>query len=177
MAQQQDRSGFDGSPIAALYQREALAVFAYIKRRVPSREDAEDLLLEVFLAALEYETLADLPAERQRAWLLRVAHNKVIDHRRYASYRTAVPLEDVSEKIYSASEIEPDQALLAQEEYEQLQANVKRLPALQQEILHLRFTAGMPYTEIAQRLNKREGAVRTLFSRSLSFLRHIYRQP
>lgn len=41
------------SPDAMLYQRYAPSIFAYLYRQTTSREDAEDLLLEVFLAVRE----------------------------------------------------------------------------------------------------------------------------
>jgi hypothetical protein len=66
--QQQTLSMLDDSSIAALYHREALTIFTYVLRRVPSREDAEDILLEVFLAALENESVADLNDEKQRVY-------------------------------------------------------------------------------------------------------------
>ncbi len=176
MSQQHDLSMLDDTPIAVLYQREALTILKYVLRRVPTREDAEDILLEVFLAALENEMISELGEEKQRAWLLRVAHNKIIDHHRYAVRRAAVPLEDVAETLFSEEDMEPDQVVLQQEEYALLRTHLMRLPAHQQEILRLRFTAGLRYAEIARRLNKREGAIRQLFSRSLSFLRAIYKQ-
>ncbi|HTK08245.1 MAG TPA: sigma-70 family RNA polymerase sigma factor [Ktedonobacteraceae bacterium] len=176
MQQQRMRPILDGSPLALLYERDALTIFTYIVRRVSVREDAEDILLEVFLAALEQETLADLHAEKQRAWLLRVAHNKVIDHLRYQQRRSIVPLETVSETLYAHEENEPDVLLLAQEEYAQLRSHVEQLPALQQEVIRLRFSAGLHYHEIARLLNKREGAVRVLLSRALGLLRTIYRR-
>jgi RNA polymerase sigma factor (sigma-70 family) len=174
--QQRMQSILDGSPLALLYERDALTIFAYILRRISVREDAEDILLEVFLAALEQETLVDLPEEKQRAWLLRVAHNKVIDHLRYHQRRSIVPLEAVSETLYACGESEPDELLLAQEEYAQLRSHVEQLPALQQEVIHLRFFAGLHYREIARLLNKREGAVRVLLSRALGLLRSIYQR-
>lgn len=169
-------ASLNDSPIAALYEREALAIFAYILRRVPLREDAEDLLFEVFLAALEHEGIAELPAENQRAWLLRVAHNKIVDHHRYTARRLSVPLEDVTEPLYDAQDREPEMVYLQHEEYALLRTNLARLPALQQEIVHLRFSLGLPHTEIASRLNKREGAIRVLLSRSLHFLRTLYQR-
>ncbi|HZU69278.1 MAG TPA: RNA polymerase sigma factor [Ktedonobacteraceae bacterium] len=174
--QQQARSRLDDSPMAALYEREALAIFTYVLRRVPSREDAEDILLEIFLAALENEAIGSLDAEKQRAWLLRVAHNKVVDFHRYAARRNNVPLEDVAETLYGAEDMEPDQVMLRQEEYALLQANLGRLPTLQQEIVRLRYNDELPYQEIAARVQKREGAIRVLLSRSFHFLRNIYKQ-
>lgn len=152
-----------------------MTIFSYIHRRITVREDAEDILLEVFLASLENETIASLGEEQQRAWLLRVAHHKIVDYFRYWAVRgTAIPLDDAPEMLDDTQGAEPEQALFQQEEYAQLQANIKQLPALQQEIVRLRFALGLRYAEIAQRLNKREGTIRQLLSRSLRFLRTIY---
>src|SRR5258708_24483790 len=66
----------DRSLIAALYQRHAPSILTFIRRHIPSREDAEDALLEVFLAALESEKLDALNEGEQLAWLRRVAYQK-----------------------------------------------------------------------------------------------------
>ncbi len=55
----------------ALYDRFAVTIFQYLCQQVSNKQDAEDLLLEVFLAALQDETLSNLPAGRQLAWLRR----------------------------------------------------------------------------------------------------------
>src|SRR6266700_6481868 len=125
MQHQRMQSILDGSPLAQLYEQNALIIFTYIQRRISVREDAEDILLEVFLAALENEELADLNAEKQKAWVLRVAHNKVIDHLRYYQRRDLVPLDDVTETLYSHDEKAPDMLLLEQEEYAQLRLHVE----------------------------------------------------
>ena len=78
--QQQSRSVEDDSVVSLLYQRHARVILIYVRRRVPSWEDAEDIVLDVFLAALEQEKLlAELSDTAQRAWLQRIAHNKVVD--------------------------------------------------------------------------------------------------
>ena len=69
----------------ALYDRFALPMYTYICQHVSNKQDAEDLLMEVFLVAFNNETLASFPTERQFAWLMRVTRNKMIDrHRRLA---------------------------------------------------------------------------------------------
>ncbi len=55
-----------------------------------------------------------------------------------------------------------------------LQASIQKLPALQQEIVRLRFVLGLRSAEIATVLQKSEGAVRVMLSRSLKLLRTIY---
>jgi DNA-directed RNA polymerase specialized sigma24 family protein len=77
--------------------RFAPTILAYLSQQVPNLQDAEDLLLEVFMAALKYEMLANLPEERQLAWLRRVARNKVIDRYRHTALLTFLPLEQVAE--------------------------------------------------------------------------------
>jgi RNA polymerase sigma factor (sigma-70 family) len=69
---------------------------------------------------------------------------------------------------------DPEYAALQQEEYRQLHTVIRGLPTIQQQILHLRFGAGLRIFEIAALLNKREAAVRKQLSRTLTFLRTHY---
>ncbi len=62
------------SPIARLYELHATAIFAYLRRQTPSREDAEDILVEVFAAAVEYAAFDRLGEKEQVAWQPR-SHN------------------------------------------------------------------------------------------------------
>ncbi len=62
-----------------LYQQYAPTIFAYLRMHTSSREDAEDMLVEVFLAALESRYFPLLPEPAQWAWLWHVARNKTID--------------------------------------------------------------------------------------------------
>ena len=55
---------------SALYDRFAATILAYLCQLVSHQQDAEDLLLEVFIAAFNNEMLLGLPARRQLAWLL-----------------------------------------------------------------------------------------------------------
>jgi len=69
---------------AAFFDRYGPVIFAYILKHVRSREDAEDLTLEVFTAALEKKRVSQLRPDEQLAWLKRVTHNKLIDAYRKA---------------------------------------------------------------------------------------------
>src|SRR5258708_13609323 len=79
---QRPRQALDGSPIGDLYHKYAQDVLRYIHRYIFSKEEADDLLMEVFLAAIESPTLLKLHAGEQIAWLQRVARNKVINYQR-----------------------------------------------------------------------------------------------
>lgn len=164
----------DDQQAALLYQRHAAPLFAYLRLHAPSWEDAEDLLLDVFLAAIEQQRPLAWPEREQLAWLLQVAHHKLVDHHRRASRRPTVSFEHVVEVLQEAGTRTPEQVALDQEELQRLQAAVRRLPKPQQEVLRLRFAEGLRCTQIAALLGKRQEAVRQVLSRTLNQLRTVY---
>jgi RNA polymerase sigma factor (sigma-70 family) len=164
----------DKAYLTAVYQRYAAALFAYLYRHSSSLEDTEDLLLEVFLAALERPGFEQLSEKQQEAWLWCVARNKVTDHHRKRVRRQGVPLELVLEDRYEPDYATPEAIFLQQEEYTRLRASIQRLPLLQQEIVRLRFALGLRSAEIATIMQKSEGAVRVMLARTLKLLRKIY---
>ncbi len=169
-------SGLEDTSIGRLYQRHWLGLFTTIRQHINSSEEAEDILLDVFLAALESRTLLSMSEQHQEAWLRRVAYNKCMDLHRRTSRHPAFPLEAHVETLYDDEGLAPEQAALRREELEQLQKHLTALSTDQQEILRLRFAEGLPYAEIAARLRKSEGAVRTMLSRTLHLLRGLYRE-
>jgi RNA polymerase sigma-70 factor, ECF subfamily len=173
--QQQTEVG-DTADDAALYNRFGQAIFAYMRLHAPSREDAEDLTLEVFTTALEHDNLAGLKDGEQLAWLRRVAHNRLIDRYRRATRTPVVVLDEVVEMMLEDDSANPEQVMLQRETYAQLHWAVQRLPQLQQRLLSLRYGDGLPFAEIAVLLNKREDALRKLLSRALATLRTLYHQ-
>lgn len=159
------------------YRRHMPAVMSYVNRHISSREDAEDLLVEVFTAALEqHEKLGRFSDQEQFRWLWRVAHNKIVDFYRRTKRRPARPLEPQDAELYEDPALTPEQTVLLQEECTWLRLHLGRLSQPQQEILRLHFVAGLRCIEIAQLLNKSSGAVRMLLTRALRSLRSIYEQ-
>ena len=174
MSQRVRTLALDQSAAAALYQRHAAAIFAYLRGHTSSREDAEDVLLEVFLVALEQDTLVSMLEREQLAWLRRVAHHKLIDHYRRSRRRFAVGLEEVEDTLEDDAEQAPEQIILRREEARDVRDALSQLPKLQQEVLRLRFGAGLRCAQIAEVLGKREGAIRALLSRAIQRLRTLY---
>src|SRR5690606_28807882 len=109
MMQGLQRKSADESPIARLYQQYGSTILIYIRRHLPSKEDAEDVLLEVFLAALESKNLHKLDEQEQLAWLHRVAHNKLVDHHRRTVRRPAIALDDAADSLYDDEDHAPEQ--------------------------------------------------------------------
>ena len=166
-------SAADTSLTSALYAAYAAKLHSYISRHVRLASDAEDLLFEVFLAVIERERgLENMLEDEQRAWLWSVARNKVADLHRRAKRREDVPLDRVAQALDDA--LLPEQVTLRHEEYQLLHTHLQQLPTAQQEILYLRFTAGLRTAEIAVVLQKSEAAIRKMLSRTLNTLRTLY---
>ncbi|GCE25578.1 RNA polymerase subunit sigma [Dictyobacter alpinus] len=157
-----------------LYERYAPAVLAYLLRQVSLREDAEDLLLEIFLAVVEKGAALHQDEQLVRAFIWSVTRNKVADHYRRYSRRASIPLVDVEEMIYERDDREPEQVALRREEYAQLHKLINELPETQREVVQLRYGHELSYGEIAQIVSKSENAVRMIAHRALNILRGAY---
>lgn len=159
---------------ATVFYCYAPALFAYLRQHTSSREDAEDLLHEIFLAALTWKPFSHIDALAQEKWLWRVARNKVADTHRRSVRRPSLTLDSLADQLYSSEEQSPENLAVRREEYTRLRAALAQLPQLQQEALRLRFANELSCAEVARVLGKREGALRSMLSRSLSRLRTIY---
>jgi RNA polymerase sigma-70 factor (ECF subfamily) len=102
----------------ALYDRFAYPIFGYISRHLSNKQDAEDLLAEVFLAAFNNEDLTGFSVGRQLTWLKRVTKNKLIDRYRHLALFTQVPIE-LARDVEDATPT-PEQYIQQQESYERL---------------------------------------------------------
>jgi RNA polymerase sigma factor (sigma-70 family) len=159
---------------STLYDRFAAIIFQYLLQKVSNVQDAEDLLLEVFVAALKDKSLSDFSDGRQLAWLKSVARNKVIDRYRQSAMVNLQPIDQALELEDTA--LTPEQYTELKENYERLYQSIARLNPLQQELISLRYRNGLPFFEIAAILEKSEGTVRQLLRRTLLRLRTIYDQ-
>lgn len=172
---QRQRQTLDGSLIENLYRRHAHDVLRYISRFIFTKEDVDDLLVEVFLAVIENANWRGLKEEEQLAWLQRVARNKVIDHQRRVVKRPMVALDEMLDSPLVTNHFTPEKAVMDREERDLLRARLAELPELQQQVLWMRFEEGLRTKEIALKLHRSDGAIRSLLLRSLNLLRSHYR--
>jgi len=154
------------------YDRHSQLIYTYIRRQVSNPQDAEDIMLEVFMAALATKNLAKLGEEIQIAWLQRVARNKIIDIYRKHSHTTLLPLEKIQERL--DENLTPEQHAIQHETYKHLHHILNKLPSQQQQIIYLRFVEGLRFAEIGEIVNKSEVNVRSMVSRILHRLRACF---
>ncbi len=170
----QEVSLLEDSVYAELYRSHAPALFAYVYQQTASREDAEDIVLEVFLSVLRNPRFLAFDEKKREAWLWTIARNKIVDNYRRSLHRQHVSIDWLTLPLYEDESLAPEQLSLKREEYARLYRAVQALPEIQQEVLRLRFGHGLKCEEIAQVLEKSVGAVRMLLSRTLQRLRGIY---
>jgi RNA polymerase sigma-70 factor, ECF subfamily len=147
----------DPSAFGLLYERYVDRVFAYLRTYTETHDDAADLTQHVFLRALEA-----LPGYRDRglpfgAWLFRIARNAATDT--FRRQRRSLPWEHVPESLQPISLHDPESASLRRETLNQMRVLVGMLGPEKQELLALRFAAGLSSREIASMLGRSPAAV------------------
>lgn len=160
---------------AELYQGYVSTLLNYIRRYVSVHEDAEDILVEVFLAAHERGDLVALREDERLAWLRRVAYYKCVDLLRRQQRYPTVALDTLMDALYETDERSPELVALRSEEHSLLRKYLAELTVPQQTILHLKFGQWLSGVEIARRLNKSEGSVSKILARALNQLRERYK--
>jgi len=164
-----ERAKTDPVAFGELYERYLGKIYNYVYYRTGNAHDAEDLTARVFFRAMrrlpEY-TDRGLPFS---AWLYRIAHNLVANWHRDQSRRKIVPLDDT---IVSGIQSEaPEYAAESSEERALLLSLIRDLPAERQQLLILKFVEQMSNAEIGAVMNRSEGAIKSLYHRTLVGLR------
>jgi RNA polymerase sigma factor, sigma-70 family len=157
----------DAEAFARLYACYVERITRYVYFRVTDHELAEDITSRIFLKMLEKLDTYQIGQSPIIAWLYRMAHNAVIDH--YRMKKTFLSLEDLRQsEVRQEDGIE--EKLELQIKSQQLRAALQVLTEEQKSVLILKFIDGLSTQEIAQRLGKRQGAVRGLQMRALQRL-------
>jgi len=159
----------------ALYERYVDRIYNYIYYRTGNQFDAEDLTARVFFRAMRHiENYTDrgLPIS---AWLYRIAHNLVANWHRDNSRRKEVPLDEIL--LVRPDGEHPEWALLQSEEQERLLRVIRHLPPERQQLLILKFVQHLSNAEIGEIMGRTEGAVKSLYHRTLLSLRRVRQDP
>lgn len=146
-------------------------VYQYVRFRVATREVAEDLTSDVFFKALRSFRRFDPRKASAQTWLLRIARNTVTDHFRALRRRHSlhVSLDRVSDLVSDSPSHE--ERIIYEEHLQAILNAHQTLRGTDQEILSLRFGAGLDNAEIAETLDITRNAVAVRIHRALKRLR------
>jgi len=164
--------------IAEAVDRDQTRLRNFIRRRVADREDAEDILQDVFYELVEaYRALN--PAEHVTAWLFRVARNRITDlfrrkAREGSRNEAAANAEDGStlqlEELLPSPDAGPEAAYARSVLLEELEAALEELPDEQREVFIAHEVTGQSFKELAAQTGT---SVNTLLSRKHYAVLHL----
>jgi RNA polymerase sigma-70 factor (ECF subfamily) len=170
----------DAGAFGQIYQHYVDRVYSFVIFRVRDRAVAEDLTQDVFVQVLRGLDAFDWRGSLA-PWLLRIARNTVVDHWRRIGRRPERTLsaveagEDDEDDNRINRLVAEEDAGLAQAEGALDRARIARaasqLTELQQQVLALRFAAGLSIRETADAMGKSEGAIKNLQHHAVRSLR------
>jgi len=161
----------DKEAFGVLYERYVQRIYSYIYYRIGHHQEAEDLTARVFYRAMQHIHRYEERGLPFSAYLYRIAHNLVANWHRDQSRRKEIALEDTAWNPPTTNDPLPEHSLIHAEEKAQLLAAIRRLPPERQELLILKFVDRLSNAEIGQILGRSEGAIKSLYHRTLIALR------
>ncbi|HCP08363.1 MAG TPA: RNA polymerase sigma factor SigW [Candidatus Moranbacteria bacterium] len=145
-------------------------LFAYLYRLIGNRDEAEDLLQDVFIKA--FRNLHSYDSTRKfSSWIYRIAHNEAVNFIKRKSLKRFISWEDVSstkDKLESCSQSEDgaDNQWIRKESIAEVNEAINKLPIKYKQVLLLRYFSDKSYEEISEILGKPVNTVGTLINRA-----------
>ncbi len=156
--------------LRTIYEQYFPPIYAFIRLRVNDREQARDIAADVFVDFFAAARGRHAPHTSLRAWLFRVARNKIYDH--YGKTRQ-FPTTTLEEWLPGSMDDDPELAVFRTFRLEKLRGALRLLSAEQQEVLILRFGQNLNLQETADLMNKSTSAIKSLQFRAVEALRTI----
>ena len=154
-----------------LYREFAPAIFRFCRRAMPTREDAEDATMEIFMKLRD--KLVQYDSSRSfAAWLYRVAANHCWDMLRRRKARHDKDTQDIEDLPLEAPEPNQLEKLIEERTSEEVRKALDKLGARARMALVMRYYSDMSYDEIADALGVRRPFVGVVLLRA----RHELRQ-
>ena len=169
------RAKTDPEAFGQLYERYVDRIYNYVYYRTGNVADAEDLTARIFERAIKHIGNYQDQGVPFSAWLYRIAHNLVANWHRDRSRRKIVSIDDVSQWV--VTDHGPEFATQLMQDKEALLEAIGRLPADRQELLICKFVELMSNAEIGAIMGRSEGAIKSLYHRTLLSLREEMLSP
>jgi len=160
----------DLDAFSVLYKENVQRIYNYIYYRTGNKHDAEDLTARVFQRALNNIQRYEDKGVPFSAWLYRIAHNLVANWHRDRGRKKEISIDDVI--IEAQGFNQPESSIIKNQEIGHLMEHIRTLPPDRQLLLILKFVDNLTNSEIAAIMDKSEGAIKSLYHRTLLQLRN-----
>jgi RNA polymerase sigma-70 factor (ECF subfamily) len=181
----------DVAALAEFLERSRRPLLAFIERQLGSalrrKVEVDDIFQEVSIEAVRALPTTEFEHREPFSWLCQLSEQRIIDaHRRYFAAQKRDAGREVALgtpggnsaqaaiiDLLVASMTSPTQAFSRKGREARLFQALATLPADQRDALRLRYLEGLSSKDIAARLNKSDGAIRVMLTRSLDKLQQI----
>jgi len=157
---------------ALLYKRYYPYICNYVRLRLPTLEDAEDITQQVFVRLYERRWSYRVTNGSFSGWLFHTARNLMTDHHR--KQRPTIALQVLAEFVHPLDPSDLEAEHIYRADLVRLATCLHKLTAEKQEILTLRYGGRLGIPAIARALGKSPAAVEKILHRTLKELRHDY---
>ncbi len=160
----------DKKAFGVLYDYYQPKIYRFIFLKVGKKEDAEDLTHQVFLSAWQKIEEYEERGFPFSSWLYQISRNAVIDF--YRSRKQNIQLEEI-ENIIGDDLLNSENSLDLKIKIEKLMQAIKELKPEYQDVIIMRFVDDLSVKEVAEALNKSEGAIKLMQHRAIKKLKEI----
>ncbi len=147
----------DRSAISRLIERHTRRVRDYIRMMVKDNDVADDILQETFIKAVRVIDEGRYTDNGKfLSWVLRIAHNQVIDHFRAQKQNRQVNESNAGYNVLGTlrfAEKNVEDRMVADQIEADVRSLVEMLPDEQREVVMMRYFSGLSFKEIAEQTN------------------------
>jgi RNA polymerase sigma-70 factor, ECF subfamily len=166
------------SALAMLYDRHGGLVYTIGLRMLRDRSETEEYVSDVFLEIWRKPERYDANRAAPITYLVTLARSRAIDRQRSAAYRATNrnTSTDVVKELPSLQDGDPSQQASMDERCQQVRSAVGKLDPSQRQVVEMAFFDGLTHTQIAEKLGKPLGTVKTFIRQGLIRLRDEMRK-
>ena len=154
-----------------VYREHVTPVWRYVRLRVPSDSDAEDVTSQVFEKALRSWPSYDAARGTVGGWLVGIARHAVADW--WRKHGRELPSDDIGDRIAESAEDDPEGDALRRLGADDVRRQLGVLTAREREAVALRFGSELSSSEVAAVLGVTPSAARMLVHRAIARLREV----
>jgi len=160
----------DVDALHTVYERTSAKIFAVVTQVVGRRDWAEDVTQDVYVRVWRQAHRYRSGRGRPMTWIITIARNLAIDRIRAEGRRRHSDIDDLIEAL-PADQAGPEQSAIASDEARRLKSCVDELEEHYRVCIRLAYWQGCSHSELADRLGKPLGTVKSWTRRGLMMLR------
>ena len=164
--------------LASLYDQTSPMLNGLLLRILERPEDAEEVMLDVYMKAWKYAGRYTDQRGSVSAWLMIMARNAAIDRiRQKRAQPKTLAFEPAVTPEPEAADASPEEQTAERERRRRVQQVLKELPPEQREVVELAFFGGLTHAELAERLREPLGTIKSRIRMGLIRLRGLIEEP